>query len=206
MGPVVLGLCSGTHDSAAALIADGALVGLVEEERLNGDKHTKAYPERSVAWLLEAAGLRPEDVTDVAYNFAPRLYLNGAVPLRHLRPGTAGRALPRARSFLTVNRRASQRLRAFGRHFPNAALHGVEHHRAHGMYAFTASPFERAAVLVVDSLGETTTTSVSVPAAAPGQESACTAGGRSRTRRPSATRTGRSPNTWGGDAATRRAR
>ncbi|MBT2478368.1 carbamoyltransferase [Streptomyces sp. ISL-94] len=156
---MVLGLCSGTHDSAAALLADGALVGLVEEERLNGVKHTKAYPARSVDWLLEAAGLRPQDVTDVAYNFAPRLYLKGAMPLRHLRPGTAGRAMPRARSFLTVTRRASARLRQFGQHFPNAALHGVEHHRAHGLYAFAASGFDTAAVLVVDSLGETTTTS-----------------------------------------------
>ncbi|MEV7442836.1 carbamoyltransferase C-terminal domain-containing protein [Streptomyces sp. NPDC091204] len=161
MGPVVMGLCSGTHDSAAALIADGRLVGLVEEERLNGVKHTKAYPEQAIAWLLKTAGLTPADVTDVAYNFDPRRYLKGAVPLRHLRPGTAARAWPRAHSFAVVHRRASERLRDFGTHFPAARLHGVEHHRAHALYAFEASPFDQAAVLVVDSLGETTTTSIS---------------------------------------------
>ncbi|WP_030200755.1 carbamoyltransferase C-terminal domain-containing protein [Streptomyces sp. NRRL S-87] len=160
MGPVVMGLCSGTHDSAAALIADGRLVGLVEEERLNGIKHTKAYPDLAIAWLLGEAGLTAADVTDVAYNFAPRRYLTAAVPLRHLRPGTAGRAWPRARSFAVVHRRASERLRQFGRRFPHAELHGVEHHRAHALYAFEASPYEAAAVLVVDSLGETTTTSI----------------------------------------------
>jgi carbamoyltransferase len=159
-GPVVLGLCSGTHDSAAALITDGRLVGLVEEERLNGIKHTNAYPEQSVAWLLEQAGASPLDVTDVAYNFSPLRYLAGAVPLRHLRPVTARRALPRARSFAIVHRRASERMRQFGRRFPGAAPHGVEHHRAHGLYAFAASGLSSAAVLVVDSLGETTTTSV----------------------------------------------
>ncbi|MFC9329195.1 carbamoyltransferase [Kitasatospora sp. NPDC057015] len=159
-GPAVVGLCSGTHDSAAALIVDGRLVGLVEEERLNGIKHTKAYPQQSIDWLLDTAGMRASDITDVAYNFAPVRYLTGALPVRHLRPGTAGRVWPRARSFALVHRRASNRLRQFGRHFPQARLHGVEHHRAHGLYAFAASPFDSAAVLVVDGLGETTTTSI----------------------------------------------
>lgn len=159
-GPVALGLCSGTHDSAAALIADGRLIGLVEEERLNGEKHTKAYPERAIAWLLEQAGMTEQHVTDVAYNFSPRRYLKGTVPVRHLSPVTARRALPRARSFALVHRRAAERMRQFGLRFPGAALHGVEHHRAHGLYAFAASRFSTAAVLVVDSLGETTTTSV----------------------------------------------
>lgn len=49
---VVLGLCTFTHDSAAALLVDGQLIGFVEEERLSGDKHTKAYPTNAVAWLL----------------------------------------------------------------------------------------------------------------------------------------------------------
>ncbi len=56
-GPVVLGLCAFTHDSAAALIAGGQLTGMVEEERLSGVKHTREYPQRSVGWLLEEAGL-----------------------------------------------------------------------------------------------------------------------------------------------------
>ncbi|MFD9791361.1 carbamoyltransferase [Streptomyces sp. NPDC059070] len=159
MKPVVLGLCSGTHDSAAALIADGRLVGLVEEERLSGVKHTKAYPAAAIDWLLDTAGLGPGDISDVAYNFTPRLYLPGAWPLAHLRPATISRAVPRARSFLTVARRAAQRLHQFGQHFPHAQLHGVEHHRAHSLYAFGASSSEEAAVLVVDSLGETATTS-----------------------------------------------
>ncbi|PKV84231.1 carbamoyltransferase C-terminal domain-containing protein [Streptomyces sp. TLI_146] len=168
MKSVVLGLCSGTHDSAAALITEGRLVGLVEEERLNSIKHTKAYPAAAVDWLLDTAGISPGDVTDVAYNFAPRLYLLGALPLGHLRPATARRAVPRARSFFTVTRRAAQRLHGFGEHFPHARRHGVEHHRAHGLYAFGASPFEEAAVLIVDSLGETVTTSMCSARRTPG--------------------------------------
>lgn len=161
-GPVILGLCSGTHDSAAALISDGKLVGLVEEERLNGDKHTRAYPHHAIDYLLARADLQPDDVTSIAYNFDPALYRN-AIPasLRHLlRPKTLRRALPRAVSFAKVHRRATERLASLTDTFPQAHVTGVEHHRAHGIYAFASSGYESAAVMIVDSLGETTTTSI----------------------------------------------
>lgn len=161
-GPVVLGLCSGTHDSAAALIADGELLGLVEEERLNGEKHTKRYPVRSIEWLLTSAGLAPSEVDVVAYNFRPRGYLRAlpAFPGQLARPATRGRALPRARSFAAVHRLARQRVRELSDRFPGADVRPVGHHRAHGLYAFAASGYQDAAVMVVDSLGETTTTSI----------------------------------------------
>ena len=57
---VVLGLCAYTHDSAAALLVDGHLIGFVEEERLDGVKHSKAYPAHGVAWLLDRG--RPDAV------------------------------------------------------------------------------------------------------------------------------------------------
>src|ERR1700730_17636930 len=75
----VLGLCSGTHDSAAALIVDGELIGFVEEERLSGDEHTLDYPHLSVEWLLSRAHCLPADITTVAYNFAGHRYLS-AIP------------------------------------------------------------------------------------------------------------------------------
>jgi carbamoyltransferase len=168
--PVVLGLCSGTHDSSAALIAGGHLVGLVEEERLNGVKHTSAFPEQAIGWLLDQAGLSPGQVTHVAYNFDPRRYLAAApAALPYLvRPGTARRAVPRARSFTQVHRNARDRFRRFRARFPAATVSGVEHHLAHGLYALAAGiggPDQKvdddAAVLVVDSLGETATTTIS---------------------------------------------
>ncbi|MBV9448242.1 MAG: carbamoyltransferase [Streptosporangiaceae bacterium] len=167
--PVVLGLCSGTHDSAAALIAGGHLVGLVEEERLTSVKHTSAYPEQAISWLLETAGLSRGQVTHVAYNFDPRRYLAAApAALPYLaRPASARRALPRARSFARVYRNARDRFRAFHASFPTATVTGVEHHLAHGLYALAAGLHElstdsgEAAVLVVDSLGESATTTIS---------------------------------------------
>lgn len=160
-GPV-LGLCSFTHDSAAALIVDGRLVGLVEEERLSGIKHDKAYPKRGIEWLLTRAGLYPDDVETVALHFRHDHYRR-AVPraLAHLlHPATVRRAFPRALSFLTVAGNEQARLDLLRGRFPDAAITQVLHHRAHGLTAFAVSGFADAAVLVVDSLGETQTTTI----------------------------------------------
>lgn len=159
---VVVGLCSFTHDSAAALIVDGQLLGFVEEERLSGEKHTGAYPARSVEWLLADAGLSSTDVAAVAYNFIGRRYLSALSQLpgqlRH--PATRARALPRARSFASVYRNHRVRLGELALRFPNARIASALHHRAHGLYAFGSSGYNDASVVVVDSLGEVETTTV----------------------------------------------
>lgn len=157
---VVLGLCAFTHDSSAALVRGGKLLGFVEEERLSGDKHTKAYPKLAVEWLLAEAGLAAGDVSAVAYNFAGHRFLRGAATSLPLltQPVTARRALPRLRSFLKVHANYRQRMRWLREWFPNATVQGVAHHQAHGLYAFAASGYDQAAVLVIDSLGETQTT------------------------------------------------
>jgi carbamoyltransferase len=161
-GQVVLGLCAFTHDSSAALIHVGRLVGFVEEERLSGVKHTKEYPELAVAWLLGEAGLTPGDVDVVAYNFAGHRHL-AAIPASApflVRPETRGRTLARARSFARVHRNFRRRMDFLRDRFPSARIRPVPHHRAHGVYAFAASGLPDAGLLVVDSLGETQTTSI----------------------------------------------
>ncbi|MCY7340861.1 MAG: hypothetical protein LH603_03115 [Pseudonocardia sp.] len=159
---VVLGLCSGTHDSAAALIVDGELTGFVEEERLTGDKHTKVYPAKAIGWLLGDAGLTPAQVTDLGYNFQASGYLAvlAQTPGHLLSGSTRGRAVPRARSFVRVAGRTRARITELRGRFPHARVAAVRHHRAHGVYAFASSGFRDAAVLVVDSLGEYQSTSI----------------------------------------------
>jgi carbamoyltransferase len=113
----VIGLCSYTHDSAAALLIDGRLIGFVEEERLSQVKHTKEYPQLAVQWLLEWAGLGPEDIETVAYNFSGPRYLK-AVPRTAallLSGHTRGRAMPRAQGFSRVAMRTIRRGRALSR-------------------------------------------------------------------------------------------
>jgi carbamoyltransferase len=161
-GPTVLGLCSFTHDSAAALVVDGSLRGMVEEERLSGVKHTKAYPAHAIAWLLDQAGLRSTDVDIVAYNFDGPRYLGAAAASARLLldSNTRASAIPRARGFSTVYRNYRSRMHQLRDTFPNAKIRAVRHHRAHGLYAFASSGCDDAAVLVVDSLGEYQTTTM----------------------------------------------
>lgn len=159
---VVLGLCSYTHDSAAALVVDDRLVGFAEEERFNGHKHTPAYPEGVVRWLLDTAGLDANDVDVVAYNFDGRRYLD-ALPVTELlarMSATRDRAQPRADSFRKVHDRFTVRMAELRDRFPRARIAPTLHHRAHGLYAFASSHYDAAAVLVVDSLGEVQTTTI----------------------------------------------
>ncbi|MEV0934309.1 carbamoyltransferase [Streptomyces phaeochromogenes] len=159
---VILGLCSYTHDSAAALLVDGELIGFVEEERLSQHKHTKAYPRLAVEWLLGEAGLTAGDVDAVAYNFQPARYLVECPAALRLALSaiTRDRALVRAQGFAKVALRTQQRVRALGRLFPSARVVPVLHHRAHQLAAFAASGWNESAVLVVDSLGERQTTTI----------------------------------------------
>lgn len=168
--PAVLGLCSFTHDSAAALISGGRLTGMTEEERLSGVKHTREYPAEAVEWLLSEAGLTASGIGIVAYNFAGHRYLAGlaGTPGHLLRAATRSRALPRAASLAVIHRRYRRRMAALRGLFPNARVRSVPHHAAHGMYAFAASGFSEAAVLIIDSLGETCTTSIGSGSALPG--------------------------------------
>lgn len=159
---VVLGLCSFTHDSAAALLVDGELTGFAEEERLNGEKHTAAFPERAVAWLLDEASLTPAEVNVVAYNFDGRRYLDAlsAVDLHREMPETRDRAQPRADSFRKVHDRFGARMALLREQFRRARVAPVLHHRTHGLYAFASSGYDAAAILVVDSLGEVQSTTI----------------------------------------------
>lgn len=167
---VVLGLCSFTHDSAAALLVDDHLIGFAEEERLNGDKHTRAFPGRAVGWLLETAGLDRSDVQTVAYNFDGDRYLDAlpAIDLYARMAATRERAQPRADSYRKVHARFGRRMATLRNEFPDAVVTPVLHHRAHGLYAFASSHLDSAAVLVVDSLGEVQTTTISTARRTPG--------------------------------------
>lgn len=205
--PVVLGLCSYTHDSAAALLVNGELVGFVEEERLSQIKHTRDYPHHAVRWLLREAGITAADVDAIAYNFCGPRYLDAVPDAARLLCSveTRGRALPRAAGFAKVALRTARRVQVLGRMFPGARVRPVLHHRTHQMYAFAASGWDAAAVLVVDSLGETQTTTVAVA------RQRTPASPRSALYMPctipprSPTPTARSPNTWAGGVETRRA-
>lgn len=158
---IALGLNAYLHDSAAALACDGEVVAAVEEERLSRQKYTGEFPQRAVQYCLDRAGMGAGDVDAVGFAWNP--YLELVFGLRHfLRylPGTLAGLRGGATDVPLVPRilKTAGARRDFVRRFGPAARHPrftyVGHHLAHAASAFYPSPFERAAVLVMDGLGD----------------------------------------------------
>lgn len=153
----VLGIGGYSHDSAAALVCDGTLVAAVAEERLTRVKHQGGPPKHAAAWCLESAGLSPNDIDYVAAYMRP-----GERIARRLayRAKTALRAPFYSAAYagyeLAHNARYVFDMR--GLCGPRAKLRFMAHHPAHAASAFLVSPFDEAALLTIDYIGEWTST------------------------------------------------
>ena len=152
----VLGIGGYSHDSAAALVCDGALVAGVAEERLTRIKHQGGPPTHAVAYCLEAAGLAPSDIDHIGCYMQPG---------RRMAKRIAYRATQAARSPLYSAAYAGYELIHNARYVRDmrslcndAKLHYMEHHPAHAASAFLVSPFDEAALLTIDYIGEWTST------------------------------------------------
>jgi carbamoyltransferase len=151
----ILGINSVFHESAAAVLVDGALVAAAEEERFNRIKHGKEanvdnphqFPERAIQFCLEHAGLRARDIDHVAYSFDPRLRR------KHYRPEWWPDPLNETVFMLRLAEVPGVAERILGRPL-GQRFHFVPHHLAHAASAFFPSGFDRAAILVIDGLGE----------------------------------------------------
>lgn len=151
---VALGLSGGYHDAAAALVVDGVLVGALQQERVSRIKHDAALPIQAAQLLLQAQGLAPEDVEAVFFHEDPYAHLE-RVLLWSLRSFPKGlKAFPQAmRKQLGSDLWVLDRI-AEGLGVPRARIHKGEHHRSHAASAYLCSPFEHAAILTVDGVGE----------------------------------------------------
>jgi carbamoyltransferase len=151
----ILGINSVYHDSAAALLVDGRLVVAVEEERFNRIKHGKLphvdnphqLPERAIRFCLNYAGLTAGDIDHVAFSFDPQLRRTGFRPEWWVDPRFEEVFLLR----LGQVRGAAEEL--LGRPL-RQRFHFVPHHLAHAASAYFPSGFDRAAILIIDGLGE----------------------------------------------------
>jgi carbamoyltransferase len=150
----ILGINSVYHESAAAVLVDGALVAAAEEERFNRIKHGKEasvdnphqFPERAIQFCLEAAGLRARDIDHVAYSFDPRRR-------RNYRPEWWPDPLYETVFMLRLAEVRGVAERILGRPL-GQRFHFVPHHFAHAASAYFPSGFDRAAILIIDGIGE----------------------------------------------------
>ncbi|MEV4756231.1 carbamoyltransferase [Micromonospora sp. NPDC049559] len=164
MPSYTLGISSYYHDSAAALVADGAPVAAAQEERFSRIRHDSGFPRQAVAYCLDAAGIALDDLDAVVYYEDPKLKF-GRVLSSFASAGPGGlvpfsAVLPEwlrwKRDVLT---RVDDELAALGRGRAPAAT-ASRHHRSHAASAFFPSPFESAAVVTIDGVGEWQTTTI----------------------------------------------
>lgn len=150
---IILGINAHHANAAAAIIVDGQLAAAVEEERLNRVKYAAGFPARAIRFCLDQAGAKLTEVDHIAVPRDPWCRL-----------GTKLRYAVRMPTF------AADRVRVMGRFAGiredlaktfeidpkeiRAEFHRIEHHRAHVSSAFFVSPFDRAAVLSADGLGD----------------------------------------------------
>lgn len=143
----ILGLNAFHPDSSACLLIDGKLVGAIPEERLGKrHKHTMAFPEHAIRWLLDLGGIRLRDVTHVALPRNPRVNLGAKARYIMSRPSIGMRAV----SHFNVRQKnvssMLDNLAAVCDEDPalvNFEMHRVEHHIAHIASAYYLSPFEK---------------------------------------------------------------
>jgi carbamoyltransferase len=150
---VILGINAYHANSSAAIIADGKLLAAVEEERLNRVKYAAGLPALAIQYCLDQAGVKLSEVDHIAIPRNPWARLGTKLRFAMRMPKFA---LDRAR----VMRRFAgiQDDLACAFEMPpdaiRAKFHRIEHHTAHLASAFYVSPFERAAVLSADGLGD----------------------------------------------------
>ena len=163
MPQYVLGISAFYHDSAAALLRDGEIVAAAQEERFTRKKHDPDFPHEAVKFCLSQAGVGAEEVDFVAFYDKPVLkfhrlletYLAFApVGLKSFR-----KAIP---TWLGEKLHMKGKMtRALGCKPKNRYVF-PEHHESHAASAFYPSPFEEAAVVTMDGVGEWATTSIGV--------------------------------------------
>jgi carbamoyltransferase len=165
---VILGISAFYHDSAAALLRDGEIVAAAQEERFTRKKHDPGFPANAIEYCLGEAGIGWQDVDHVALYDKPFLKFER---LLETYVSFAPRGFESFRMAIPVWLREKLFLkdllvRELRRHAPDTdwdnRLRFSEHHLSHAASAFFPSPFEEAAVLTMDGVGEWATTSLAV--------------------------------------------
>ncbi|NLF68704.1 MAG: carbamoyltransferase [Candidatus Anammoximicrobium sp.] len=159
----ILGISAFYHDAAAALVRDGQIVAAAQEERFTRKKHDERFPRHAIEYCFQEAGIGPEDLDYVGFYDKPFLKFERLLET-YLAFAPSG-----FRSFLSampvwlkqklhLRRELNQGLR----HAYRKQYVFTEHHESHAASAFFPSPFDEAAILTMDGVGEWATASYGV--------------------------------------------
>ena len=165
----ILGLSAFYHDSAACLLQDGRIIAAAQEERFTRTKHDARFPDQAIAYCLAEAGIIPEQIDQVVFYEKPFLKFERLLE-------TYLAFAPRGFRSFALSMPAWIKDKLFQKSVLTQALSNAlgetidwqsrllfsQHHLSHAASAFYPSPFERAAVLTLDGVGEWTTSSLAV--------------------------------------------
>jgi carbamoyltransferase len=157
----ILGISAFYHDSAAALVIDGKIVAAAQEERFTRKKYDEDFPVQSVKYCLEHAGLKPEQIDYVGFYDKPFLKFSRLIEtyLSYAPHGfrSFAKAMPVwLNKKLHLSREMSRGLNdAYKKRYIF-----TQHHESHAASAFYPSPFQEAAILTLDGVGEWSTASI----------------------------------------------
>ncbi len=158
----VLGISCFYHDAAAALLRDGRIVAACQEERLSRKKHDSRFPARAVKYVLKEAGIGPQDIDAVGFYDKPLLkferMLSTYVATFPRSFNSFRKAIP---VWLHEKLWVPAVIRKALRPYQGPILF-AEHHMSHAASTFLVSPFEEAAILTVDGVGEWATATYAV--------------------------------------------
>ncbi|MDE5070415.1 MAG: hypothetical protein O4806_00440, partial [Trichodesmium sp. St5_bin8] len=163
----ILGISAYYHDSAAAFVCDGKIIAAAQEERFSRKKHDPRFPQNAISYCLKEANIELLDLDQIVFYDKP------LVKFERLLETYLSYAPKGFRSFLMampiwlkeklyLKTLLKKELATLGQckasHIPKLMF--TEHHQAHAASAFFPSPFDRAAVMCLDGVGEWATTSV----------------------------------------------
>ena len=172
MKTYILGLSAYYHDSAAALICDGEIIAAAQEERFTRKKHDPAFPAHAIKYCMQEAGITHTDLAHVVFYDKPLLKFERLLEtyLSYTPSGFRSflSAIPiwlKEKLFLkkTLKREMAALFSTNDNQLKESdtpSLLFTEHHQSHAASAFFPSPYEKAAVLCLDGVGEWATTSL----------------------------------------------
>ena len=154
-----LGISCYYHDSAAAILKDGSVVAAVEEERFSRKKFDDDFPKMAINWCLKETGITPEQIDSIAFYDKPVLKFERLLD-NYLAVAPRGLysfldVIPKwLHKRLWIKEEIKKHIRGYQGNiiFP-------EHHMSHAAHTFFTSPFDEAAILTVDGVGEWSTSS-----------------------------------------------
>ena len=155
----ILGISAFYHDSAAALVVDGDIVAAAQEERFTRKKHDYNFPQNAVDYCLREAGLSPGDLDYVGFYDKPLTKFERLLETYLAFVPAGYRSFRQAMPLWLKSKLHLPREISRGLHGKYAGRYVfTDHHESHAASAFFPSPFDEAAILTLDGVGEWSTT------------------------------------------------